>query len=67
MSLDETKLYTADEIFDLNLTNQSAISCRACHIVHTTYDDNDWEDLGSTSPTWEDATSADDVGWTETS
>ena len=30
-------------------------------------DDNDWEDLGSTSPTWEDATSADDVGWTETS
>ncbi len=34
---------SADEIFDLNLTDQSAISCRACHMVHTTYDDTDWD------------------------
>lgn len=34
---------SADEIFDLALTDQSAISCRACHMVHTTYDETDWD------------------------
>ena len=34
---------SADEIFDLALTDQSAISCKACHMVHTTYDDTDWD------------------------
>jgi len=33
---------STSEIFDLDLTEQSAISCRTCHNVHTAYDATDW-------------------------
>ena len=33
---------SADQIFDLDLTDQSAISCKTCHLVHTAYDETDW-------------------------
>lgn len=33
---------SADEIFDLALSNQSAMSCQTCHTVHVAYDETDW-------------------------
>jgi hypothetical protein len=31
------------EIADLGVDNQSAISCKTCHMVHATYDVTDWD------------------------
>jgi len=33
---------SVDEMFDLALTDQSAIGCKTCHNVHLAYDETDW-------------------------
>lgn len=57
------KDFTAmSEIYDLDLTDQTPISCRTCHNVHMAYDSTDWELtfadqvtetlMGTKSPLW---------------